>query len=112
MLPSLERWATKLVGSPTTRHKINRAPTLTNGITVPKVEVMSNSTQITQCQLANLSAALAFAFKDARGGCYQFDKLPFQTQMVLEDKLARIVRRGTNQLMASASVVVEAWITE
>ena len=44
MLPSLERWATKLVESPTTRHKINLGLTLTNGITFPIVEVMSNST--------------------------------------------------------------------
>ena len=73
---------------------------------------MSNSTQIKQGQLAYLGAALAFAFEDARGGCYQFHKLPFHTQMALEDRLARIVRRGTDNLMASASVVVEAWITE
>ena len=61
-------------------------------------------------QLGNLGAALTFAFDDA---CeYEFNKLPFQTQMELEDKLARIVRRGTTDLMASAVTVVEAWIEE
>ena len=74
---------------------------------------MSNITTTTQIklgQLGNLGAALTFAFDDA---CeYEFNKLPFETQMELKDKLARIVRRGTNDLMASASVVVEAWITE
>jgi len=71
---------------------------------------MSNSTQTQMGQLANLGAALTFAFDDA---CeYEFNKLPFQTQMELEDKLARIVRRGTNDLMASAVTVVEAWISE
>ena len=65
------------------------------------------STQIKQGQLCNLGAALTFAFNDA---CeYKFHKLPFQTQMELEDKLARIVRRGTTDLMASAVTVVEAW---
>ena len=68
----------------------------------------------TGTQLAQLSVAadaLTFAFKDARGGCYQFDKLPYHTQTALENALARIIRRGTNDLMASATAVVENWIT-
>ena len=73
---------------------------------------MRTLTQIKQLQLCNLGAALAFAFEGACGGCYQFHKLPFHTQTALEDRLARIVRRGTDDLMASATTIVEAWIEQ
>ena len=69
----------------------------------------ANGTQMAQLSVA--ADALTFAFQNACGGAYQFDKLPLHTQAALENALARIIRRGTTDLMASATTVVENWIT-
>lgn len=68
---------------------------------------MRTTTAAKHLQLCNLGAALSIAF--GYPDTIDFSRLPFETQMALEDQLAAVVRRGTNDLFASAVEVVEAW---
>ena len=67
---------------------------------------MTKTTTAQHAQLCNLGAALAAALYPAS---IDFSRLPFETQKALEDQLARVVRRGTSDLLASAVEIVEAW---
>ena len=87
-----------------------------NGRSIPP-DSMGNragvAMELTQNQLAQITVqydALTFAFQNACGGAYQFDKLPFHTQSALAKALGKIIERGTDDLMASATTVVHAWI--
>ena len=68
---------------------------------------MTKATTVQHAQLCNLGAALAIAF--GYPDSINFSRLPFETQMALEDQLASVVWSGTSDLLASAVEVVEAW---
>jgi hypothetical protein len=72
---------------------------------------MRTTTAIQHAQLCNLAPALLRAF-EKQDSPFDFLAFPFETQMSLEDALARKVRRGTTDLVASAVEVADAWVAQ